>query len=181
MIYRPQFACLTPPGCRDLDFVYYFDGSNTPNLNQNISGLVIPYIPLVLDQDAPFFWRGIKLGADRETNSGTLAPDPYAIPNWSVQFRDCYDNPLSDDYVPATQYGFPSNPWTINNAKLTGPPALLECSSYDPENPEYTGWGIYCPPGGTIQLFINVPALSGGDNHFLSVALMGVKRYKECL
>ena len=60
--YRPQFAYATPPGCRDEDFVYYFDGSNVPLLAQNIGpGMEIDYIPLPLDQDAPFYWRGWKV------------------------------------------------------------------------------------------------------------------------
>jgi hypothetical protein len=93
MIYRPQFAYATPPGCRDIDYVYYFDGSNTPLLNQNVSGLTIPNIPLVLEQDAPFYWRGIKVNALRETNGGV--PDSYEIPDLKVRFEDHLNNKLS--------------------------------------------------------------------------------------
>lgn len=164
MIYRPQFAYPTPPGCRDMDFVYFFDGSNTPFLNQNISGLTIPLIPLVMEQDAPFFWRATKINADRELNAGV--PDLYDLPKWSVKFLDCYDNPLSDDLVPATEYGYPSNPWTINRANLTGPPTPHA--------------EIYCPPGGVIHFFVSSPSFNS-DSHFVSVSLHGVKRFKECL
>jgi hypothetical protein len=159
-MYRPQFAYKTPEGCRDEDFVYYYDGSNTPQLNQNISGLTILNIPLTMQQDAPFYWRGIKVGM-LEIDTG------YVIPNVSVQFQDCYQNNLSDDMVPATQYAFPSNPVSFGSQLLTGPPFLL-----DPE--------IYCPPGGYILLFLQAPVLGDvSDSYFLNVSLYGVKRFKE--
>jgi hypothetical protein len=61
--YRPQFAYPTSRGCRDEDFVYYFDGSNVPLLANGLAaGVEIDYIPLPLDQDAPFYWRGWKVG-----------------------------------------------------------------------------------------------------------------------
>jgi hypothetical protein len=163
MIYRPQFPYATPPGCRDVDFVYFFDGSNTPLLNQDISGLTIPYIPLVLDQDTPFFWRGWKVNANRFTNGG--APGNYQLPNFGVRWEDPYNNFLSDDYVPATMYGFPSNPWQVNNALLTGPPVPIS--------------EIYCPPGAVVTLYLKAGTLSP-TSQFASVSLHGVKRYKEC-
>ncbi len=156
---RPQFAYSTPPGCRDEDFVYFFDGSNTPALNQDVSGQTILNVPLVLEQDAPFYWRGIKLGL-REPSVPS-----YVLPNLSVQFRDCYENNLSDDLVPATQYGFPQNPLAFNSQVLTGPPFVLE--------PE-----IYCPPGGSMLFFLQAPTLVAPS--FLQISLLGVKRFKEC-
>lgn len=155
-MYRPQFAYSTPPGCRDEDFVYYFDGSNIPLLNQSISGLTIPNIPLPLDQDAPFYWRGIKV--DIRT-TGTVAP------NVQVKFQDCYQNDLSDGLVPATQYGFAQNPITFQGANYTGPPVPFE--------PE-----IYCPRGGYILLFLRAPALANPT--FLFATLFGVKRFAGC-
>jgi hypothetical protein len=166
MIYRPHFPYATPIGCRDLDFTYYFDGSNTPQLNQNVSGLEIPNIPLTLEQDAPFMWRGFKVNADRELSGGT-APDTYVAPNWQVRFEDWAFNKLQDDYIAAVLTGFPQNPWSINRAKLTGPPVPFPCE-------------IYCPPGSVQWFFLKAGSLSGGDSHFASVCLYGVKRYKEC-
>jgi len=164
MIYRPQFAYPTPDGCRDVDYVYYFDGSNTPLLNQNVSGLNIPNIPLTLEQDVPFYWRGIKVNADRQQSAGV--PHLYSVPNFKVRFDDWSWNKLSDDFVPATLYGYPSNAWQFNNAQLTGPPVPIQ--------------EIYCPAGSVQWLNLQVPTLSG-DSHFVSVSLHGVKRYKECL
>lgn len=161
-MYRPQFAYHTPEGCRDEDFVYFYDGSNTPMLNQNISGLTLFNIPLVTQQDHPFYWRGIKVGL--------LDPqgEEYEFPNVLVQFQDCYQNNLSDDLVPSTQYAFPMNPLQFNNSLLTGPAFLL-----DPE--------IYCPPGGYILLFLQAPVLGDrGDTYFLNVSLYGVKRFRDC-
>jgi len=156
MMYRPQFAYSTLPGCKDEDFVYFFDGSNTPFLNQSVSALSIPYIPLILDQDAPFNGRGIKI--DMRT--------PGAVPpNVNVKLRDCYQNDLSDGLVPATQYGFPQNPVTFNGQNYTGAPVPLE--------PE-----IYCPRGGVILFFFEAPTLANPS--YLSVTLFGVKRFTGC-
>jgi hypothetical protein len=156
MMYRPQFAYSTLPGCKDEDFVYFFDGSNTPFLNQSVSALSIPYIPLILDQDAPFYWRGIKI--DMRT-TGAVPP------NVNVKLRDCYQNDLSDGLVPATQYGFPQNPVTFNGQNYTGAPVPLE--------PE-----IYCPRGGVILFFFEAPTLANPS--YLSVTLFGVKRFTGC-
>lgn len=155
-MYRPQFAYSTLPGCKDEDFPYFFDGSNTPFLNRSISGLSIPNIPLILDQDAPFYWRGLKI--DMRT-TGAVPP------NVNVKLRDCYQNDLSDGLVPATQYGFPQNPVTFNGQNYTGAPVPLE--------PE-----IYCPRGGVILLFLSAPSLANPS--YLSVTLFGVKRFTGC-
>ena len=173
MMYRPQFAYSTLPGCKDEDFVYFFDGSNTPFLNQSISALSIPYIPLILDQDAPFYWRGIKIDM-RTHGHGPTAPGglhprgswPGAVPpNVNVKLRDCYQNDLSDGLVPATQYGFPQNPVTFNGQNYTGAPVPLE--------PE-----IYCPRGGVILFSFEAPTLANPS--YLSVTLFGVKRFTGC-
>lgn len=157
MIYRPQFCYPTPPGCRDEDFVYYFDGSNTPLLNQDVQGLTLSNIPLPLQQDAPFYWRGIKVEL-RGAGGGPAIPDLY------VKFQDPYLNFLSDGLVSATTYGFAQNPVVFNQAEYTGPPVPLE--------PE-----IYCPPGGLIQFFLFCPT---GTVSYPMVTLFGVKRFKDC-
>ena len=166
-MYRPQFAYATPEGCRDDEFTYSFDGSNTPLLNQNISGLTLRNIPLVLEQDAPFFWRGIKVGVLGSSSAGCppVTTVAYQFPDFAMKFQDCYQNDLSDGFVPATQYGFPQNPVAFLGSLLTGPPTVL-----DPE--------IYCPPGGYILLGIQVPTLAIAC--YLVVTLYGVKRFKEC-
>jgi len=167
-LYRPQFAYQTPDGCREEDFIYVFDGTNTPALNQNLNNVNFAppnAIPLNLDQDVPFLWRGIKIGPMRETTSGT--PVAYLLPNISVQFRDPYNNDLSIGLVPATHYGFPQNPVTYNSGLYGGNPVPID--------------EIYCPPGGVVQLFLSAGALGSLPlQFFLSVSLHGVKRYREC-
>jgi hypothetical protein len=167
MPYRPQFAYSTPPGCKDVSFVYTFDASNTPWLAQDINGDTIDYMGLPLEQDAPFFWRGIKLGPLRVIIGGVT--NSYALPNYGVYFRDCYDNDIADSRVGAVRGWFPMNPLAIGSSLLTGPPCPLESE-------------IYCPPGGVIQAFLKVPVLTsgGGQTYSTSFSFYGVKRYREC-
>ena len=168
-MYRPQFAYQTPPGCRDEEFAYFFDGSNTPMLAQDLDGKTVNNIPLVLQQDAPFYWRGIKVQMPYLTS---LEGDPPVFAQFIepaqlfLKFQDCYQNDLSGGFLRATEYGFGQNPWALGaNAVPTGPPMLL-----DPE--------IYCPAGGYILL--SILAGSTGNNVRLEVALLGVKRFREC-
>lgn len=167
MIYRPQFAYPTPEGCEDTDFVFSFDGSNTPLLNQDVSGQTISNIPLLLDRDSPFYWRAWKIDGIRETTN--KLPNQYEIPNISVKLQDPYLNDLSDSLIPAVLSGFPSNPVDFNHSVLTGSPVVLE--------PE-----IYCPAGGYILAFLSAPLLGGcGTNrYFVSFTLYGVKRRQRC-
>ena len=174
MSYRPQFAYATPPGCRDEDFVYYFDGSNVPLLAGGIApGVEIDYIPLPLDQDAPFYWRGWKLGGLRNVQGPqgcpAVYPTTYQLPDFRIKLQDCYDNDLMDSMVNAAECGFPQNPVSFLSGLLTGPPIPLE--------PE-----IYCPRGGRLQAFIRGGGSLGGfgNLNFVSLSLYGVKRYKEC-
>ena len=159
-MYRPQFAYQTPPKCRDEEFVYYFDGSNTPMLAIDLSTVtLIEHIPLVLEQDAPFYWRGVKAEI-RAAGGGPGQPD------MAIRFRDCYQNDLMDNYVPATQWGFPMNPVSFNNGDYTGVPTLLESE-------------IYCPRGGVLEFFV-LPGASLARQTYAFVTLFGVKRFKEC-
>ena len=166
MSYRGQFAYPTPPGCRDEDFVYSFDGSNTPMLNQNFVGRTLENIPLPLEQDAPFYWRGLKLGMFLTlVGEGTIYS--YVIPNLSIRLKDCYENPLSEGYIPATQYGYPMNPLTFNGQLLTGPPMPLESE-------------IYCPRGGVIYLNLKDQSPYASGTYDFQISLWGVKRFKDC-
>ena len=167
MSYRPQFAYSTPAGCRDVPFTYTFDASNTPYLASDINGLTIPYIQLPMEQDAPFYWRGLKLGALRVIIGGVTSS--YALPNYSVYFRDPYDNDLQDTYTPASLFGWPSNPQIVQGGMLSGPPVPMESE-------------VYCPPGGVVQAFLQVATLTagGGQTYSTSFSFYGVKRYKEC-
>ena len=92
MIYRPQFPYLTPEGFQDEEFHYYFDSNDQPALSvgslavgQSLSG-----IPLVLQTDAPFLWRGL------------IIDNPSAA--FAVRFRAPDGTYLSDDFVPIGFY-----------------------------------------------------------------------------
>lgn len=159
-MYRPQFPYPIPDGCRDEDFVYYFDGSNVPLLNQSVSGLSVPNIPLILEQDADFYWRGFSVGM-YTTGAGPVEVQP----NVAVKFQDCYQNNLSEGLIPATQYAFPQNPVTFYNGMYNGPFVPLE--------PE-----IFCPRGGVILFFMQAPTLASPS--YVMVSLFGVKRFQEC-
>jgi hypothetical protein len=127
-------------------------------LNQDVSGLRLDHIPFPLQQDAPFYWRGIKVEL-RGSGGGPT------IPNFYVKFRDCYLNFLSDGLVSAVTYGFAQNPVTFGNADYTGAPVPLE--------PE-----VYCPAGGLIEFFLQAPVAAGAI--YPLVTLFGVKRFKDC-
>jgi len=91
MICRPQFPFSTPDQFQDKDFVHCFDQTTTAQLNNALSlavGNSILGIPLVLEADAPFTWRGVKINIA----GGTAT--------FSVKFRDPYGNYLSDDFIP---------------------------------------------------------------------------------
>jgi len=61
--YRPQFAFPPPPyGYDDEQFSYSFDGSTVPLLNAAIAaGQPANNIILLLEADAPFIARGLKI------------------------------------------------------------------------------------------------------------------------
>jgi hypothetical protein len=81
-MHRPQFAFSTPPECLDEAFSYYFDGFLTTALSlpaaQTVRG-----IPLRMQTDQPFLWRGVRIKAA----TGVVA---------SLRFVDAFGNRLSD-------------------------------------------------------------------------------------
>lgn len=81
MIYRPHFPCLTPEGCQDEPFEYYFDITVQPGDTPSV--LLGP-----LDKDAEFRWRGIRINSDA-TGGREVA----------VQFRSADGEYLSDDLI----------------------------------------------------------------------------------
>ena len=93
--YRPQYAYPTPKGFRDEQFHYSFDGFNTPLLNQNVAAnSTIANIPLVLQTDAPFLMRGIKVS-------------PQVKSQLLIQFKDPWGNYLSTGLLPIALYASP--------------------------------------------------------------------------
>jgi hypothetical protein len=128
MSFRPQFVFPVPPDCRDEQFHYFFDSLTTPALSGTIPTLgTVDSIPLLLQPDTEFHWRGIKISGD---DGSSLA----------VMFQDPYGHFLSDTYVPANAYAVPSG---IGN--LIGSQTVPQESA------------IICPPGGVIWIYLQNP------------------------
>jgi hypothetical protein len=94
MLYRPQFPI--PSDARDEEFQYAFSQENTPALNLLLApGEQTAYIPLLLESDASFFWRGLQV----------VGPS-----NYGIRFRTADGDYLSDGYMPVSVYrGFPGS------------------------------------------------------------------------
>jgi hypothetical protein len=149
-VYRPQFAYDTPKGFRDEQFHYTFFGFNTPMLVANIAaGAILSNIPLVLQTDAPFLWRGVKVSP---------ASSAFANPQLNMQFKDAWGNYLSNKLVPAALYMPPVN------ANVGGFAVV-------PLEPE-----VRCPAGGIIWLWLQNP--TGSPVAPPQISLYGVKRYR---
>lgn len=95
MTYRGQSPYPpAPQGYRDEDFLFIFDGFNTPALAQNLPvARPIENIALALDRDAPFLWRGTRFLTDQ--------------PGLGVRFRGPAGDLLTDGYEPIYQSFFP--------------------------------------------------------------------------
>ena len=119
-MYRPQYPYSLSSDFQDRDFVYYFDQTNTPQLqnalNLSVGGIIMG-IPLQLESDAPFTWRGIKV---------------LNAPNYALRFRDTSGNYLSEDWV---QVGLAFQP-------DAAPPYGCEVIDIEPAVP--------CPQGSVI-------------------------------
>jgi len=91
-VFRPQFPMPCPPeGFEYQPCVFQYDQTNTPGFAQVqslASGQATGYIPLTLDNDAPFILLGIKI-----VNAGV-----------EVQVWDPYTNPLLDDFLQPPEF-----------------------------------------------------------------------------
>lgn len=149
-MFRPQFAYATPPGYKDQDFQYSFDGNtNTPLLSGNInSGVLIQNIILPLQPDEVFLWRGWKV------QSYSISFMPLYI-----QWRDPMGNYLSLCPVPVAHIALPGG--------IAG--YGFETVPIEPEIP--------CPAGSNVlcSLYNASPA----PTQLPRVVLYGVKRGPE--
>jgi hypothetical protein len=148
-MYRPQFPYGCPAGFEDGDFDYYFDSTNTPLLNNTAlaSGGIIQNVPLALQMDAPFALRGIQV-------KGINGADPVV----AVQFKDPFENYLSDDYVP------------LDLAYAPDSTAQYFCNIViEPE--------IRCPAGGVWWVSIKNQTNATQDITKVRIVLSGNKRY----
>jgi hypothetical protein len=147
MIYRPQFAFPTPEGFRDQEFEHYYDYTTLPAL-AGVGPAKLYDIPLTIDPDAEFRWRGVKF-------------DHTTLANYGVRFRDTHLNYLSDDFVPSyLAFIGPSTDARSGGQGVDAEPELI------------------CPASGEVTLDIcsydTTPWQSGGPGN---VTLCGVKRY----
>jgi len=164
-MYRPQFAYPTPDGFTDQDCDQYFDGNNAPLLNLSGGPDLVSNIPLQLDKDADFLWRGIKIPNLRGI-----------VLNLGIQLRGPDGRYLS----PSSQLIFPPGNttvfipvwlWAWQSSQydgLTGGPGCI----IEPE--------IYCQKGSVIMLDYQNLTRGGGSIDF-AVVLTGVKRWPKSL
>src|ERR1035441_3040572 len=117
MAYRPHFAYKTPAGYVDERAEFPFDYRNLP---LSATPAYLTYrtnIPLRLDQDAEFRWRGISWEY----------PDPglFYSGQIAIRLRDCYGNYLSNDFIPILNYAqgyHVMQPWNDTGMPNASPP-----------------------------------------------------------
>jgi hypothetical protein len=151
-MYRPQFVYPDESkGCKNQRCIYSFDASNTPAWNGNIgAGAILQKIPLLLDQDADFFLRGIEV-------YGTLL---------SVGLEDAHGNSLLDPTLPGLPPTLVPALWSS-----TGGAGLVALES--------DNWGIFCPAGGVLKAYIQNTTAAPISGTGLCINLHGIKRYSE--
>jgi len=159
-MYRPQFVYpKAGPGCRDVACTYSFDVSNTPGLgNIPNNSTVNVKIPLILDQDADFFLRGIQ------TLSTVTFGNPF---NVRLGLLDCFNNQILDPVLagnPPTCYQYL---WSQSAASPTGGGGIVTLDSDD--------WGIYCPAGGALGAYVQNTSTGVAS---VIINLYGIKRYR---
>lgn len=152
--YRAQFAYApAPSGFHDEDFVHYYDAINTPTLGLIMdAGSTLRDIPLVLETDADFLARGIRIYGSvhfrlREPNGAYLSEQPPANP--PVLFHS---------YVAGGVLIFPFG--------------LVELPTV-PLEP-----GIVCPAGSAFLLYLYNP-YAFPVPVFGTIAIFGVKRRRD--
>lgn len=172
MIYVPQYSFPTPEGFRDLDFDHYYDSdpaSGPLYLPQLSPGPGDPNpilnIPLRIDADAPFLWRGIKF--EGTPGLGPDASSPTSFANFGVRLRDPWGNYFcpDNDFVPVWLFGYQPQESSLGLGLAPG-------NTMEPETE--------CPPQSVVYLDIfsydTIPWHTGGPG---KVWLTGVKRYSD--
>lgn len=106
-----------------MDFDHYYDANNTPGLNIPPGNIPVRRIPLGIDSDVPFYWRGIKI------------PMASGLRDLAVRFKDPAGNFLQDALIPAWLFGVPPSSNNLDG----GQSCVLESE-------------IECPAGSTVEL-----------------------------
>jgi hypothetical protein len=144
-VYRPQFPYAAPRAkCEGQRCHYSFDGTNTPSIISVAAGAVLTKIPLRMDQDAPFFLRGIQVSSD----TGLL-----------LRLEDCFENPL------------------LTDSQVISPALWCDPDGAGVVAMESDNWGIYCPAGGSLLLYVTNPTNAAVAT--LVINLHGEKWYSE--
>ena len=155
MSYRAQFAYPPAPrGFHDEDFIHYYDAISTPTLGQIMpAGSTLRDIPLVLETDADFIARGVRIFGFvdfrlREPNGGYLSEQPPANP-------------------PILFHSY------VGGGIIIFPAGLVELPTV-PLDSE-----IVCSAGSAFLLYLYnalpIPMQVNG-----TIAIFGVKRYADC-
>lgn len=151
-MYRPPFAHQTPAGYEDRDFVYYFDATNTQALNNAAfaAGAILMDVGLPLQSDAPFAWRGVKV-------QGLGGADPAV----AIQFKDCFGNYQSSDFVPIDLYRKPAGISVWGFVPV-------------PQEPD-----IFMPAGAVIKVNLKNQTSASQDLTKVRITILGTKRFVE--
>ena len=159
-MYRPQFVFpVSIDPCRDMRCQYSFDWTNLPALAAGIVPATWNWslkIPMVLDQDADFFIRGIVVS-------------PTAL---EIGIVDAYNNSLVDPGQGPGYDGQGLPPTMVSYvwAQTMGAGLIAE----DGDN-----WGIYCPAGAARGLYIGNFTPLGTDEPVPVINIHGVKRFQK--
>ncbi len=152
-MYRPQFAFRKPVGsCEEHRCHFSYDASNTPALVSVAAGANLTKIPLRMDQDAPFYLRAIQA-----TPSGL-----------QIRLEDCFDNPLLGKPVVAD---------ALTGDVVVNPSFWCETDGGVVVPLESDDWGVFCPAGGVLLLYVVNPTAAPITTFVLT--LHGVKWYQE--
>ena len=160
--YRHQFVpAPTPQGFHDVDFIAYFDKVSTPVLGITLQANAEQLdVPLQLENDADFVFRGIRVYLTLSEEIGAGAPP-------RVQFKTPNGTPISSK--------FPALPPRLDQAYRAGGLNLGPTGVYElPTVP--TDAEVLCPAGSAFLMNVYNPnaapaTLSG------FIAFFGVKRY----
>ncbi len=151
-MYRPQFS-FPLPKCDSQRFHYAYDQSNLPTLTSTLApGAHTGRIPLQMDRDAAFLIRAIQ---------------QFASAYVQVRLESAYVNALSDS----------GN--ALEQSNYVYPALYSECDGAGLVAIDSDDWGIYCPRGGVLNLYLNNPTAGTVNLSGIKLTLHGIKLYED--